>query len=112
MRPADVAFSTSPDMDPGLHALRAELRGGGRTAPADVLGLVTALHELEAICSSMLSGRGGPNKPNRASLHADLGAALGELGSQLHRAGGVRLANFQAELSQLLSVSKRAKVPE
>ncbi len=88
-------------MDPGLYALRAQIDGGGYGAPDEVLGLITALKELEAVCDGVLSGRGGPYRRNRALLRQDLERALRALGPACRRAGGAVLASFDHELSQL-----------
>jgi len=93
--------ATEPAGSSGLRALRRRLRFRGAYAPADVLGPVSALHELEAICAGMLSGRGGPNVANRPSLVDDLQRALGGLGPQTRDAAGQLLMDFQSELTRL-----------
>lgn len=93
--------AAEPAGSSGLRALRRRLRFRGVHEPADVLGPVSALHELEAICVGMLSGRGGPNAGNRHSLVDDLRQALGELGPQTRGAAGQLLVDFQRELRRL-----------
>lgn len=93
--------AAEPAGSSGLRALRRRLRFRGAYAPADVLGPVSALHELEAICAGMLSGRGGPNVANRPSLVDDLQRALGGLGPQTRDAAGQLLVGFQSELTRL-----------
>lgn len=93
--------AAEPAGSSGLRALRRRLRFRGADAPADVLGPVSALRELEAICAGMLSGRGGPNVENRRSLVDDLHRALGGLGPQTRAAAGQVLPDFQSELHRL-----------
>jgi len=66
-----------------------------------VLGPITALRELDAVCDGMLSGRGGPNLPNRASLVDELQRSLNQLGMLTRQAAHESLANFQSELARL-----------
>jgi hypothetical protein len=84
-------------------ALRRQLGERGESAPPDVLGLVTALSELEAVCDGLLDGRGGPNRPNRDSLRDDVSRALGALGKHAAKACGEVLRAFQKELPRLPS---------
>ena len=66
-----------------------------------MLGPITALRELDAVCDGMLSGRGGPNLPNRASLVDELQRSLNQLGMLTRQAAHESLANFQSELARL-----------
>lgn len=109
MRPRPVTFAISPAGSAGLQALRRQLAVRGDQAPADILGPIMALRELEAICEGMLGGRGGPNQPNRPSLVSDLGTSLGTLGPQTAAAVGPALASFRSELPRL---GKRLDSPQ
>ncbi len=93
----------------GLRALRRQLRLRGSSAPPDILGPVSALRELEAICTGMLGGRGGPAVANRPSLAKDLSCALRSLGPKTVTTTGKALTSFQAELS---SIKDRLETPQ
>lgn len=93
--------SAEPPGSSGLRALRRRLRFRGDYTPPDVLGPVSALLELQAICAGMLSGRGGPNEANRPSLVDDLQCGLGGVGKQTRAAAGELLNDFQSELKHL-----------
>jgi hypothetical protein len=97
----ETEIYAEPAGSSGLRALRRRLRFRGPHAPADVLGPVSALRELEAICTAMLTGREGPNPENRHSLIDDLHLALRELGEQTRAAAGQLVPDFQAELQRL-----------
>jgi hypothetical protein len=85
----------------GLRALRRRLRFRGAYAPTDVLGPISALRELEAICAGMLSGREGPNAENRRSLVDDLQRSLSRLGPETRAAARQVLSDFQSDLHRL-----------
>src|SRR4051794_29961850 len=101
MRLRPKTYSLSPAGSPGVMALRRQLGERGKSAPPDVMGPVTALRELEAVCRGLLDGRGGPNGPNRDSLRDDVSVTLGGLGRQTAKACGELLRAFQKELPKL-----------
>lgn len=94
MRTRSVVYAVEPAGSAGLRALRRQLTQRGAQAPADILGPVSALRELEAICAGMLAGRGGPYPANRLSLIDDLSCALRELGSETRQVAGAALPKF------------------
>ena len=101
MRTRGVIYALEPAGSPGLRALRRQLSQRGADAPPDVLGPVSALREFEAVCGSMLAGRGGPYPANRGSLIDDLSRALRELGPGTQAAAGQVLRDFQTQLPRL-----------
>jgi hypothetical protein len=94
-------FRYEPAGSGGLRALRRRLEHRGAGAPADILGPISALRELDEICAGMLPARGGPNKSNRTLLTEEIRRALKELGPETAAAAGPQLKNFIAELSRL-----------
>lgn len=100
MRPADILYRYNPEQDPGVDAMRRQLPSRGNGAPPEVLGPVSALKELKAICDSMVAGRGGPNVGNRASLINDLQLSLESLGGSLRSGVGPVLEKFRHEIGQ------------
>src|SRR5436309_922041 len=48
-----TVYRYEPPGQSGLRALRRQIGRGGSSAPPDVLGPVTALRELEAVCDGM-----------------------------------------------------------
>jgi hypothetical protein len=94
-------YAYEPAGTSGVRALRRQIRGRGSSASPDVLGPVTALRELDAVCDGMLSGRSGPNHANRASLVEDLQHSLNQLGPLTRQAAHESLGNFQSELGRL-----------
>jgi len=65
------------------------------------LGPISALKELEAVCDSMLAGRGGPNVSNRPSLINDLQLGLDRLGGSLKSGVGPLLEDFRREIGHI-----------
>jgi hypothetical protein len=112
MRPRDATFHLNPPMSPGIGALRRQLGAGGADAPADILGPITALTELQAICRAMLAGRGGPNLSNRPSIVNDVSVALAELGAETQEVLGSVLRDFQRETGALSGKSGRLATPQ
>lgn len=113
MRPRTPTFALNPQMSPGLPALRRQLAGAGADASPEVLGPVSALRELEAICSGMLAGRGGPQPGNRRSLVDDARASVKALGRAITAAIGPALTDFHGELTktqQRLDIPQGARV--
>src|SRR5437016_3810974 len=101
VRPADTLYRYNPEQDAGIDAMRRQLPSRGDGAPPEVLGPVSALKELEAICNSMLAGRGGPNVGNRPSLINDLQLSLDSLGGSLRDGVGPVLENLRREIGQI-----------
>lgn len=101
VRTRSVIYSYEPADPDGLKALRRELSRRGQARPSDVLGPISALQELDAICQGMIAGRGGPNQANRPSLVDDLQQALGQLGAETRTQARQALASFQSELTKL-----------
>ena len=104
-----TVYSAEPAGESGLRALRRRLPFGGLYAPPDIVGPVSALQELRAICAGMLSARGGPNVENRRSFTDDIQRALGSLGPEARAASGALLVNFQSELKDLRSLLDTAQ---
>lgn len=109
MRPRDTVFSFAPEMPAWLHSLRQQLDSRGEGAPPEILGPTAALNELDVICSSLLAGRGGPNKGNRPSLETDVRNAYSHLGERTRQ---VLSPTFQDFVSQLGKLSKRLGSPQ
>lgn len=101
VRTRSVIYAHEPAGSAGLRALRRQLSRRGDAAPADTLGPVSALLELDAVCAGMLAGRGGPNQTNRSSLVDDLQRALGALGPETRKEAGQTLESFQRDLKKL-----------
>jgi hypothetical protein len=101
MRTESVVYSYEPTDSESLKALRRRLKHRGNGAPPDVLGPISVVHKLEAICQQMLAGRGGSNQANRPSLVDDLLRALGQLGQDTRARAREALVSFQSELNKL-----------
>lgn len=102
MKPQWIVYSASPPMSAGLQALRRQLRARGSEASADVLGPITALRELEAVCSSVTAGRGKPNPENRTSLLKDVIASLEALGDTVSGVLAPQLPDFRGQVGGLM----------
>lgn len=89
-------------MSAGLQALRRQLPARGSEAPTDVLGPITALRELAAVCNSVTAGRGKPNPENRASLLKDVIASLEALGDTVSDVLAPQLPDFKAQVGGLM----------
>jgi hypothetical protein len=88
-------------MSAAISSLRRQLRGRGGQAPPDVVGPITILRELEAICGSVMSGHDAPHAKNRASLVADTAAALDALGPNTSAVVTHLIPHFKSELFAL-----------
>jgi len=102
LRPQWVVYSASPEMTAGLNALRRQIRARGCQAPKDVLGLISALRELEAVCDAVTSGRAAPNHTNRVSLVSDVQCSLGGLGPALAEQIAPLLPDFKKQVGGLV----------
>ena len=104
MRPRLAEYNTTVALPTWLDALRQQLGGGGKDAPPETLGPVTALAELRAVASNTLEGSGPPNQDDRTSLRHDIQAAFDKLGADTLAALAPVLTQFRRDVGHLPSL--------
>lgn len=87
-----------------LVTLLRQLPEGGAQAPAEVLSPVTALEEVIAVTSAIISGRSAPYPDDRRSLRADVLASLKSLGPVAQAASATAVNDFRQQALKIDSL--------
>jgi hypothetical protein len=96
MIPLNTGYRLPGQMSAEFSALRRQLPGGGYGAPADALGPISALQELE-----LIAGRGFINSRDAESLKVDVREALNDLGARTREAARLEIDGFLRGMGDL-----------